>query len=116
MQAIIGCSFEEKPGKWFVQLRTPALHLFDQVVLATVADAPSLQDGIDRAMANAGVDMILDWDRAQYPVAASPTEPMLDLFSLVPKPVASLGVLAAIQHCREEIDRLTGVLQLLNEI
>lgn len=68
MKAIIGCEFEDKPGSWFVQLRTPAAGVMDQVVLATVT-AANREDALEKARLAAGVTEIVPWPKpnAKYP-------------------------------------------------
>ncbi len=101
MQAIIGCCFEDKPGEWFVQLRTPADDLFDQVVLCTGRGGPTREDAIDKVRKyDPAISEVIEWNK--------PIVPYWTMAEFKPKPivVAKQGLLAALYRCREEIDLL----------
>lgn len=65
MKAILGCALEDKPGSWFVQLRTPHTRLLDQRVISSCWGA-TRDDAIATAMAHGGVTEIV----AAYPEIA----------------------------------------------
>lgn len=64
MQAIIGCCIEGKKGEWFVQLRTAAENVMDQVILSTCF-AKGREAAIEKARKFAGVDEIIPWPKAR---------------------------------------------------
>lgn len=100
MQAIIGCCFEDKPGQWFVQLRTPADDLFDQVVLCTGFGGPTREAAIEHVRKyDPAISEVIEWDK--------PIVPYFAMAAFKPKAVSiPHGLLHALHRCREEIDLL----------
>jgi hypothetical protein len=93
MQAIIGCCFEDKPGSWFVQLRTPADDLFDQIVLST-GFGPTREEAIEKMRRLAGVDDVIPWDNKPRMTSRGAVYPKAE------------GLLPAMARCGQAIDLL----------
>lgn len=98
MQAIIGCEFEDKPGSWFVQLRTPAVDVMDQVVLATVM-APTREGALEKATRTAGVTEIIPWPRQKFPGST----------------IRLPGLLAAVVRCEHAMAMLSEHINTLHD-
>lgn len=92
MQAIIGCAIQDKPGRWFVQLRIPSDDLFDQHVLSN-AWGDSKEEAVQAAAEAAGGVQVIPWIR----------KPRMTPGGLVTPPT---GLLAALAGCAEAIDSL----------
>ncbi len=97
MQAIVGCAIEDRPGRWFVQLRIPSDDLFDQRVLSN-AWGDTKEEAIEAARAHAGGVQVIPWIRKPR---MSPT----GLHGV------ARGVLPAMSGCEEAFDGLIGVLR-----
>jgi hypothetical protein len=98
MKAIIGCEFEDKPGSWFVQLRTPAIDVMDQVVLATVT-APERETALEKARLAAGVTEIVPWPRRKHPAST----------------IRLPGLLAALVRCEHAMAMLSEHINTLHD-
>lgn len=102
MQAIIGCAIPTR-GEWFVQLRAPAEHLFDQVILAN-ATASSREEAIERAMKHAGVDEIIEWSPSRTWAPPPPQPPAY----------RSPGLRSVMYDCEIAIERLCAVINTMH--
>jgi hypothetical protein len=105
MQAIVGCAIEDKPGSWFVQLRTPADDLFDQVVL-TNAWGKTREEAIENARRHdPAIREVIEWDKK---IVASNAQ--MSLF-----PVAGPGLRAVMLDCEFAIGRLCDTINTLHD-